>query len=424
MSSSSRNFQNLSLDDKRAILAELLREKALRSRSAPLSFAQERLWFLDQLEPGSALYNVPSSYRLGGEVNVPALERSLNEIVRRHEALRTRFQVVGGQPLQIIESPREQRLEVRDLGELGAGAEAEAMRVVNEEGQRRFDLAQGPLLRSLLLRLGPGDYVLLVTMHHIVSDGWSAGVFMRELSVLYEAHCQGRSAQLPELPIQYADYAVWQRERMQGEFLAEQLGYWRGQLKGLRPLLGVPADGVRPAVQRYRGAYLSFQVRGPVVAGLRGLSEQAGVTQFMTLLAAFAVLLWRYTGEREVVVGTPIAGRTRAETEGLIGFFVNTLVLRTELSGELSFAELLQRVREVTLGAYAHQELPFEKLVEELQPERNLSYTPLFQVMFVLQGSGKREAGEGAAEEGGESSEAALQHEHHLKQRVVTQVSF
>jgi len=247
----------------------------------------------------------------------------------------------------------------------------------------------------------------LVTMHHIVSDGWSAGVFMRELSVLYEAHCQGRSAQLPELPIQYADYAVWQRERMQGEFLAEQLGYWREQLKGLRPLLELPADGVRPAVQRYRGAYQSFQVRGPVVAGLRGVSEQAGVTQFMTLLAAFAVLLWRYTGEREVVVGTPIAGRTRAETEGLIGFFVNTLVLRTELSGELSFAELLQRVREVTLGAYAHQELPFEKLVEELQPERNLSYNPLFQVMFVLQGSGKREAGEGAAEEGGESSEAA-----------------
>src|ERR1043166_8718404 len=352
---------------------------------APLSFAQERLWVLDQWEPGSAFYNVPSSYRLGGEVNVTALERSLNEIVRRHEALRTRFQVVGGQPLQIIESPREQRLEVRDLGELGAGAEAEAMRVVNEEGQRRFDLAQGPLLRSLLLRLGPGDYVLLVTMHPIVSDGWSAGVFMRELSVLYEANCQGRSAQLPELPIQYADYAVWQRERLQGEFLAGQLGYWREQLKGLRPLLELPADGVRPAVQRYRGAYQSFQVRGPVVAGLRGLSEQAGVTQFMTLLAAFAVLLWRYTGEREVVVGTPIAGRTRAETEGLIGFFVNTLVLRTQLSGELSFAELLQRVREVTLGAYAHQELPFEKLVEELQPERNLSYNPLFQVMFVLQ---------------------------------------
>src|SRR5262249_23349959 len=216
------------------ILAELLRERALRSRSAPLSFAQERLWFLDQLEPGSAFYNVPSSYRWQGEINIAALERSLNEIVRRHEALRTRFQVVAGQPRQLIDGPGEQGVEVRELGLVGAAAaEAAAMRVVNEEGQRPFDLANGPLLRSLLLRLGAADYVLLVTMHHIVSDGWSAGVFMRELSVLYEAYSQGRSSPLPELPIQYADYAVWQRQRVQGEVLAGRVGCWRGGVGGV-----------------------------------------------------------------------------------------------------------------------------------------------------------------------------------------------
>jgi aspartate racemase len=399
------DLEKLSLDEKRALLAELLKKKISGPKRFPLSYAQERLWFLDQLEPGSAFYNIPASFRVRGELNIGALERSLNEIVRRHESLRTTFRVQDGKPVQVIEPGGEQQLKVRDLAGWGAQAEVEAQRLVNEEGQRPFDLAVGPLVRSELLRLGERDYVLLLTMHHIVSDGWSAGIFMRELSTLYESYSLGRSSPLAELPIQYADYAVWQRERLQGELLAAELAYWREQLRGMRPLLELPTDRGRPAVQRYRGAYQGLQLSESLGRGLQALSERAGVTLFMSLVAAFKILLWRYSGEREVVVGTPIAGRTRAETEKLIGFFVNTLVLRTRLSGEENFWGLLRQVREVTLGAYAHQELPFEKLVEELQPERNLSYNPLFQVMFVLQNDPQGTSRRGVAS-GGEAAES------------------
>ncbi|WP_414574316.1 condensation domain-containing protein, partial [Nostoc sp. CCY 9925] len=263
--------------------------------------------------------------------------------------------------------------------------EAETMRLASEEAQRPFDLSQGPLLRATLLRLDEKENVLLLTMHHIVSDGWSTGVLVREIAVLYEAFSAGKLSPLPELPIQYTDFAYWQRQWLQGEVLETQLAYWKQQLAGAPQVLELPTDYNRPAVQTFQGASEPLVLPKALSEGLKTLSQQEGVTLFMTLLAAFKVLLHRYTKQDDIMVGTPIANRNRTETEGLIGFFVNTLVIRTELSDNPSFQKFLTQVREVALGAYAHQDLPFEKLVEELQPERNLSHTPLFQVMFVLQ---------------------------------------
>src|ERR1051326_74800 len=350
-----------------------------RSEVLPLSFAQQRLWFLDQMEPGTATYNIPVGIRLSGSLEVAALERSISEVVRRHETLRTRFVEEEGRARQVIEAAEPVRLPVTELGE------QEAIRLANEEARRPFDLACGPLWRGQLIRLSAAEHVLLFTMHHIVSDGWSMNVLTREVSALYEAYVNGGAAALAELPIQYADYAVWQREWLQGEVLEEQLGYWRKQLAGAPAVLELPADHQRPVQQSHRGANLPFQLSQDVSRGLKQLSQREGVTLFMTLLAAWQLLLARYSRQSDVVVGSPVANRTRAEVEGLIGFFVNTLVLRTEVSSELRVRELLQRVREVCLGAYAHQEVPFEMLVEQLQPERDLSYTPLFQVMLVLQ---------------------------------------
>ena len=352
----------------------------------PVSFAQERLWLLDQLEPDRAVYNIPSAVTLPGSVNADVLRRALNEIVKRHEVLRTKFMSVDGEPSQVILPSLSFELPVQDLRNMSAEQrQAEVARLTEAEARRPFDLGQGPLLRAQLLRVTNEQNMLLLTMHHIISDGWSVGVFFRELSLLYEAAYQGRRSPLPELPIQYADYAQWQRERLSGVKLAELLGYWRKQLAGAPVVLELPLDKVRPAVQSFRGEVRTFQLGVELTRRLRELSQRRGVTLFMTLLAAFKVLLYRYTGEEDLVVGTPIAGRNRAEIEGLIGFFTNSLVLRTKLSGSPNFVELLQRVREVTLGAYEHQDLPFEKLVEELQPERSLSHAPLFQVVFSLQ---------------------------------------
>ncbi|OGQ77555.1 MAG: hypothetical protein A3F90_11830 [Deltaproteobacteria bacterium RIFCSPLOWO2_12_FULL_60_19] len=350
----------------------------------PTSFAQQRLWFLDRLEPGGSTYNVAQAFRLSGWLQQPALERSLNEIARRHEILRTTFVEMEGAPVQLIGPPRDQPLKVISLLQLPAGdRETEAGRLIEEEARRPFDLAKGPLFCATLLRIEEEEHILLLAMHHVVSDGWSMGVLYRELSSLYESFSQGKAPSLAELPIQYADFAVWQRQWLQGKVLEEQLSYWKQQLADVQ-LLELPTDHPRPAVQSYRGARQAFALPKALSDGLKTLNRREGATLFMTLLAAFQTLLHRYTGQDDIVVGSPVAGRNRAEVEGLIGFFVNTLVLRGDLSGEPKFTELMARVRKAALDAYEHQELPFEKLVEELQPERDLSRNPLFQVMFAL----------------------------------------
>ncbi len=357
-----------------------------RQETISLSYAQQRLWFLDQLEPNSSFYNIPAAVRLQGTLNITALEQSFSEVIRRHESLRTRFGAVDGLPVQLIEEAQAFTLAVLDLSTLEESErEAEARRVASEESQRPFNLSAGQLLRVSVLKLTGQEHVLLCTMHHIISDGWSMGVLIRELTTLYEAYVTGEESPLPQLEIQYADFAHWQREWLQGDVLERQLVYWREQLADAPPLLELPADYPRPAVQTFRGAHQSMRLSESLTTDLKSLSQSAGVTLFMTLLAAFQTLLSRYSGQEEIIVGTPIAGRNRSETENLIGFFINTLVLRTDLTGNPSFSEMLRRVREVALGAYAHQEVPFEKLVEELQPDRDMSRTPLFQVMLVLQ---------------------------------------
>src|SRR6185369_2338840 len=323
---------------------------------------------------------------LTGKLNVTALERAINEVVRRHEVLRTTFRTVNGEPVQVVAPAQPVRLPILDLSQIGeAERQRETDRHAVQEARRPFDLRQGPVWRARLVRLAAAEHVLLFTMHHIVSDGWSMEILTREVSALYDAYVAGKQSPLPELPIQYADYAVWQREWLQGELLEEQLGYWRNQLSGAPAVLELPTDRPRPAQLSHRGAYLPLQLSAALTSELKQLSQREGVTLFMSLLASWQLLLARYSRQEDVVVGSPVANRTLPEVEGLIGFFVNTLVLRTEISGELRVRDLLQRVREVCLGAYAHQEVPFEMLVEELHPERQLSHSPLFQVMFTLQ---------------------------------------
>jgi amino acid adenylation domain-containing protein len=360
--------------------------RAARDGTLPLSFAQERLWFLDQLAPGSAAYNIPSALRLQGTLDVAALEHSLNEIVRRHEAPRTIFALHDEHPIQVITPAAPQTLPPVDLSDLPVTErEARARQIIAEDARRPFDLAHGPLWRAVLLRLDEHDHILLVTLHHIISDGWSIGVLIRELTALYRAFKAGQPSPLPELPVQYVDYAIWQRQWLSGDALAQQLAYWQQQFSGELPALDLPSDRPRPPVQTFRGATHTFQVPLALTQQLLALSHEAGATLFMTLLAAFQTLLHRYTGQTDLIIGTPIANRTRLEIEDLIGFFVNTLALRVNLSGKPTFRELLTQVREVTLGAYAHQDVPFDRLVDELHVPRDLSRTPLFQVMFALQ---------------------------------------
>ena len=354
-----------------------------REEALPLSFAQQRLWFLHQLEPDNAVYNMPAAVRLTGQLNIAALEATLTEIVRRHESLRTSFANAGEEPCQVIHPAVPWILSVVDLSELAESA-AEVERLAEEEARRPFDLQVSPLLRTTLVKVSEAEHVLLWTMHHIISDGWSMGVLIREVAALYEAFVRGAASPLEELPVQYADYAVWQREALNEEVIEGQLAYWRKQLGGELTVLELPTDHVRPAVQTFRGAVEQVMFSRKLSEGLQEVSRRTGATLYMVLLAAFKVLLSRYTGQEEIIVGSPIAGRNRVETEGLIGFFVNTLVLRTDVRGEASFAEVVKRVREVVLEGHAHQEVPFEKLVEELKPERDLSRSPLFQVMFVL----------------------------------------
>jgi amino acid adenylation domain-containing protein len=343
----------------------------------PLSFAQQRLWFLEQLEGNSATYNMPVTLRLEGQLNRAALEQSLQTLVQRHETLRTTFQTVDGQP-QVVVSPAEHwSLNVIDW--------QDTENLINEEAQRPFDLSKGPLFRATLLQKSVESHILLLNMHHIISDDWSIGILNRELSICYQAALKGQAFFLPPLPIQYADYAHWQRQWLTGDVLEKQLNYWKKQLADAPALLELPTDYPRPAIQRFQGQTASLQLSPQLTEQLKNLSQQAESTLFMTLLAAFATLLSRYSGQSDLVIGSPIANRTHRQIESLIGFFVNTLALRIDLNDNPRFEELLRRVKQVALDAYAHQDIPFEKLVEELQPERNLSHSPLFQVMFALQ---------------------------------------
>ncbi|WP_286191373.1 non-ribosomal peptide synthetase, partial [Comamonas sp. JC664] len=360
--------------------------RASRSGPLPLSFAQQRLWFLDQLEPGGTSYNIPIAVKLTGEVRVAALEQAFASLVLRHEALRTTFQKVDGAPVQVISPDAPVQLRTADLSGLPeAERAAEVSRQIAQETELAFNLARGPLLRTALLKVSEQEHVLVLVLHHIVSDGWSVGVLIREVAALYEASVLGRPSALPTLPLQYADYAVWQRGYLQGEVLQSQLQWWKEQLQGAPQSLELPTDKPRPAVQTFRGANRSAHWPMELWGTVKSLAHREGASPFMVLLAAFQTVLSRYSGQDDVCVGAPIANRTRGETEGLIGFFVNTLVMRAKLSPELRFHELLAQVREATLGAYAHQDVPFEKLVEELQPERDLSRSPLFQVTLTLQ---------------------------------------
>lgn len=377
---------------RKGISAAALQAIPRRSESGPcpLSFAQRRLWFLDQLEPNSPVYNFPVAIRLTGFLNVAALSSGLNEIVRRHEVLRTAFTVIDGQPMQIVAPALALTLSMVDLVSLPAAEqEAEASRLIAGDIRRPFDLTRDPLVRAILIRLSDTDQVLLLNMHHIVTDEWSLGVLFRELAALYAAYSTGEPSPLQDLPIQYSDYAAWEYDWIgrspEETNLASELAYWKEQLAEAPALLNLPTDRPRSAVQTFRGARQPLVLPASLSDELKAFSRREGVTLFMSLLAAFQVLLYRYTGQDDVVVGSPIAGRRRRETEGLIGFFVNTLVLRARLAGNPTFRELLAQVREVALEAYAHQDLPFDRLVGELQPNRDLSHHPLVQVGFAFE---------------------------------------
>ncbi|HSU82502.1 MAG TPA: condensation domain-containing protein, partial [Thermoanaerobaculia bacterium] len=359
-----------------------------RATPLPLSFAQQRLWFLHRWEPESPVYNMPAALHLPGRIDRAALAAALGEVARRQESLRTRFIAIEGElgePVQWVDPPAPVPVPEIDLAGLPAARRLEeARRLARAEALHPFDLARGPLLRTALVRLGEAEQLLLLTMHHVISDGWSLRVLARELSALYDAGLERRPSPLPELAVQYGDYAVWQRGWLRGEVLEAELAYWRARLAGAPPVLDLPLDRPRPAVTSWRGASRALALSPALLPLLQALARRQGVTLFMAVLAACQALLARISNTEDVSVGSPVAGRGQLRTEGLIGFFVNTLVLRTDLSGAPTFAELLARVRETSLDAYAHQDLPFEKLVEELHPQRDLSHAPLYQVSFVL----------------------------------------
>ncbi|MDK3158300.1 amino acid adenylation domain-containing protein [Kamptonema cortianum] len=387
MNELNQRLANLSPEKRQLLLERLKQVKPNAIGPQPrtgeplaLSFPQQRLWLLDRLEPQNPTYNIPQAYRLRGRVDVERLRDSLNSAIARHEALRTVFQEQEGQPQQRILPHLTLALPVIDLQPLPPKErEQQVQQQAIAAAQFAFDLSQGPLLRALLLQLDSADWVLLLTIHHIIADGWSIGILMQELSRLYVC------AALPELPIQYADFAVWQKQTFGGEKREAQLAYWQQQLAGVNSTLTLPSDRPRPAVLTSSGATQSLRLSASLSQDLKLLSQKAGVTLFVTLLAAFQTLLYRYTQQVDIAVGTTVSGRDRAETQSLIGLFVNTLVMRTDLSGNPSFRQLLNRVRQVAFGAYAHQDLPFEQLVEELRLERSLSHTPLFQILFQLQ---------------------------------------
>jgi amino acid adenylation domain-containing protein len=399
MSHNSNDIPNLS--DKRKALFELMMKEKKNSKKdilsqsipkrqttglLPVSSSQQRLWFLEQMEPGCPAYNIPSAVKLSGKLNVKALQQSFNEIIRRHEALRTTFSVVDGLPVQVIAPQLELEIPVVDMRNiLKSDQPDKVQQFIYEDNRKPYDLAKGPLIRATILMSSDDEHILVINLHHIISDGWTLQVLMRELGMAYEALATGKPLVLPELPIQYADYTIWQKDLMKGEVLKKQLDYWKGRLSGSKFVLELPIDGQRPPVQGFKGARQYMELSPKLTEALNDMSQKKGVTPFMILMTAFKILLYRYSGNDDVTVGIPIAGRNRTELEGLIGFFVNTLALRTDLSDNPTFNELLSRVSKGTQGAYDHQEMPFEVLVEELQPERDLSRNPIFQVCFSYQ---------------------------------------
>lgn len=380
--------------DELALLEMMLAEEGVESSvpstiparmhpdKSPLSFAQQRLWFLEQLEPGSPVYHIPAAFRLQGVVNTAVLEASLNQLAQRHESLRTVFVAEDGEPFQKILPEIRLPLELVDLSDISV---AEVEKRLFAETQRPFDLQTGPLFRTTIFQLAEDEQIILFMMHHIISDGWSMGLLFKELTAVYNANLQQKSAALPDLPIQYADFAEWQRSWLTGDVLAEQLDFWKNHLHGAPALLELPLDKPRPSHKTLLGKRQPVALPKAVADGLQAVARQEGATLFMAALAAYKVLLYRYTGQENIVVGSPVANRNRSEIEGLLGFFVNTLPLRTEMGGAPSFRQLLRRVKEAALGAYDHQDVPFEKLVEELQPERSLNTNPIFQTLFALE---------------------------------------
>ncbi|NEQ30350.1 MAG: amino acid adenylation domain-containing protein [Leptolyngbya sp. SIO4C5] len=380
-----------SLAAKRQLLAELLQKQAKNAEvpppmTVPLSFAQQRLWFLDQLEPGSPTYNIAFQLHLTGTLQIAALTQAFNQIVQRQEALRTAFNTVDGQSVQLILPTLQLAVPLVDLQLLPVAQQtAEVTRLATAAARCPFDLTRAPLLRVTLVRLAADQHVLLLTIHHIISDGWSMQVLFQELAALYGAFSRGQPSPLAPLPVQYADFAVWQRQQLQGALLDQQLAYWRSQLQGALPVLKLPIASPRLADPGSQSAIHQFSLSQELTQALKTLSQRENVTLFMTLLAAFKILLYRYSGQSDILIGSPIANRNRTELEGIIGFFANTLVLRTDLVGNPTVSELLGRIRATALGAYAHQDLPFERLVDELKLPRDLGHNPLFQMLFVLQ---------------------------------------
>jgi len=361
-----------------------------RDKELPLSFAQQRLWFLAQLEPESPFYNLPEIYRISGPLKPDVLEKSFNEVVKRHEALRTTFQNRNGEPVQTIHEPFEVRIPVTNLTALSPQErEDEISRIVSDRAWQPISIEELPLFRAELLKTGINEHIIILIMHHIIGDNWSTGILLRELALTYDAFSRNDISPLPPLQIQYADFAYWQRNWLQGEVLEKEISFWKEQLADAPPVLKLPTDRPRPAMQTFNGSYKTFQLSPEISRGLKNLAKKAGATDFMTLLAAFQTMLYRYSGQDDILIGTPIANRNHPEIEGLIGFFVNTLVIRTRFDENPSFVQLLKQVRETSLAAYAHQDLPFEKLVDALQPERNMSHSPVFQVMFALQNEGR-----------------------------------
>ena len=385
MSNSSRPADERSLQERRRQLAALLRKKAEKLRRFPTSFAQQRLWVLDQLDPGNPVYNVPLAIRLNGTLDREALNRTLNELVVRHESLRTRIAVEDGQPVQVVEAPQRQELPVIVLEHSDPSRrEAEASARVMAEVRRPFRLDQSPLFHVSLLRLSPIEHILVVVLHHIISDDWSVGVLVREMVLLYQAFQAGRPSPLKHLEIQYADYAAWQRQRLQGETLQQLLDYWCTRLNNVSPL-ELPADQLHSLTAGPTGATESTLLPAGLADQLRDVARREGATLYMILLTAFQVLLGRYSGQEDFAVGSPVAGRIGRETESLVGCFVNTLVLRADLAGDPIFRNLLRQSRKTALEAFQYQELPFERLVERMNPDRNANRHPLFQVTFSLE---------------------------------------
>lgn len=385
--------------EKRELLIRSLRNKQTATASgsqivarrrtsdlAPCSFPQQRLWFLQQLEPTSCAYNMPSALRVRGALDVEALRSALAEISRRHESLRTTFREVDGQPMQVIHPSRELPLTVIDLQHIAAAdRDTEAVRLAYAEAHTAFDLATGPIIRATVLQLAPDDFVWLWTMHHIISDGWANSVLIREVVTLYTAFLEGKPSPLPELTIQYADYAIWQREYLSGATLDDHMAYWKGQLGGELPVLNLPTDFPRPATFSDKGGFRVDALGPDDLASFKQLCTQERVTLFIVLMAAMQSVLFAATGQDDIVLGTDVANRNRVETEHLIGFCINQLVLRTKLDGNPSFRELMARSWKVALGGYANQDMPFDMLVKELNPRRAANRTPLFQAKLVLQ---------------------------------------